>query len=84
MIPVPPAPLLSLCAWTLILLASWHLIAFVGSVARQARTLHRIPCSHCRFFTGSPYLKCSVQPAIACSEDAIHCGDYCPPPESLL
>ncbi len=40
------------------------------------RRLHQIPCSRCRFFVNSPYLKCPIHPTIALSEQAIHCRDY--------
>jgi len=40
------------------------------------RRLHQIPCSRCRFFANSPYLKCPVHPTIALSSQAIDCRDF--------
>lgn len=40
------------------------------------KTMHQIPCSKCQFFTGSYQLKCTVNPKIALTEEAIGCSDY--------
>jgi hypothetical protein len=42
--------------------------------------LHSVPCSKCQYFTDSRYLKCTVHPALACSEEAIDCRDFVPQP----
>jgi hypothetical protein len=68
--------LLMLLAWTTIVNLT---IATLGGLRRGILTLHRlhqIPCSHCRFFVNSPYLKCPIHPTIALSEQAIDCRDY--------
>jgi hypothetical protein len=52
-----------------------YLQGFLRGIATLQR-LHQIPCSRCRFFSSSPYLKCPVQPTIALSEQAIDCRDY--------
>ncbi|MFZ9736917.1 MAG: hypothetical protein ACO3EZ_02795 [Prochlorotrichaceae cyanobacterium] len=56
-------------------LALSYLRGFLRGIATLQR-LHQIPCSRCRFFSRSPYLKCPVQPTIALSEQAIGCRDY--------
>ncbi|WP_070415678.1 hypothetical protein [Prochlorothrix hollandica] len=80
MIPSPPAPLLSFFAWSLVLGLAWHWALGLRSLWQQSRRLHQIPCSQCRFLVNSPYLKCSVNPAAALSEQAIGCRDYEPSP----
>jgi hypothetical protein len=40
--------------------------------------LHRVPCSKCQYFTNSCYLKCTVSPHLACTEQAIDCQDFTP------
>ena len=52
-------------------------LAIHDGIARLKR-LHQIPCSRCTFFTGSYYLKCTVHPCKALSEEAIHCLEYEP------
>jgi hypothetical protein len=38
--------------------------------------LHRVPCSKCQYFTNSCYLKCTINPHLACTEQAIGCRDF--------
>jgi hypothetical protein len=40
------------------------------------KQLHQVPCHDCKYFVNSRYLKCTVNPQIACSELAIDCHDY--------
>ncbi len=42
------------------------------------KRLHQVPCHKCKYFTNSCYLKCTLNPQIACSEEAIDCRDYQP------
>ncbi|NJR69347.1 MAG: hypothetical protein HC771_12300 [Synechococcales cyanobacterium CRU_2_2] len=35
-----------------------------------------MPCSNCRYFTGDYRLKCTVNPYVALSEEAIGCRDF--------
>jgi len=44
----------------------------------RLRRLHRIPCSHCAYATGCPFLKCTVHPHWAMTELAIDCLDFEP------
>lgn len=63
-------------AWSAIALTLWTLFSGVRDGMVKVRQLHRIPCSKCQYATGSLHLKCSVQPLVAFSEDAIDCQDF--------
>lgn len=54
----------------------WTLISFVTAAIAQAQKMHQIPCTKCRFFTGDYRLKCTVNPSLANTEQAISCPDY--------
>lgn len=54
----------------------WSIARFVLDVVAQAKKMHRIPCTKCRFFTGDYRLKCTVNPSTANTEQAIGCYDY--------
>jgi hypothetical protein len=57
-------------------LCSWSLISSILDAIAQAKRMHQIPCTNCRFFTGDYRLKCTINPLIANTEQAIDCGDY--------
>ncbi len=63
-------------AFSVLGLCSWSLISCIMDVITQAKKMHQIPCSKCRFFTGDYRLKCTVNPSVANTEQAIDCGDY--------
>jgi len=42
----------------------------------QAKRMHQIPCSNCRYFSGNYILKCTIRPIEANTEEAIGCLDY--------
>jgi hypothetical protein len=71
----------SLCPLSLIILLFgffWAVsIAIRESTARLKR-LHSIPCDRCLYFTGCHYLKCTVHPCKAFTEDAVDCLDFEP------
>ena len=77
-------PICFLCAWTLTLLFAWSLWSAARDSATTTRRMHQIPCPNCQFFTGDYRLKCTVQPSVANSEDAIDCPDYQPKTNPLL
>ena len=60
--------LLFICAWSV-------LGALIDAIAR-AKRMHQIPCTQCRFFTNNYRLKCTVNPYIANTEEAIECSEY--------
>ncbi len=69
-------PLCFFLAWTFLFLLVWTLWQNIRDLTKQARQMHKIPCTHCQFFTNISYLKCTVRPDIANTEQAIHCLDY--------
>ena len=56
-------------------LFGWSLAGLVMDTVARARKMHQIPCTKCRFFTGDYRLKCTVNPSIANTEEAINCPD---------
>lgn len=68
------------------LFAAWAIVFLVGSYlwklgwhsVKISQRLHKIPCAKCRFYTSSHHLKCTVNPTVALTEDAIDCQDYQP------
>jgi hypothetical protein len=54
----------------------WSLSQNLAQAFKHVRRLHQIPCSKCIYFTDSCYLKCTVNPTVACSESAIDCRDF--------
>ena len=59
----------------LVPLSLWSMVT--DGVA-NAKRMHSIPCANCQYFTGDYRLKCTVQPHIALTEEAIDCPDYRP------
>lgn len=70
-----------LCPLSLVVLLSGLLVA-IGKATRegmgQLKRMHSIPCNHCVYFTGCHYLKCTVHPCRALTEDAVECLDFEP------
>lgn len=64
--------------WIVLLLFFTSICFAVNEGARRLRRLYQIPCSKCAFFTGNYYLKCTVHPCKALSEEALNCLDYEP------
>ena len=54
----------------------WRLLAIARIAVHHLQRLHQIPCSKCAYFTGDYRLKCTVQPTLAMSEEAINCSDF--------
>ena len=69
-------PICFFSAWLLVLLLAWNLWSAVRDTVTTSQKMHQIPCVNCQFFTGDYRLKCTVQPSIANTEEAIHCSDY--------
>jgi hypothetical protein len=63
-------------AFSILSLCSWSLISCILDVIAQAKKMHQIPCTNCRFFTGDYRLKCTINPSVANTEQAIDCTDY--------
>ena len=62
-------------AYSLLGLVGWSLVSFFLDIVATAKKMHQIPCTECRFFTGDYRLKCTVNPHIANTEEAIGCSD---------
>jgi hypothetical protein len=67
-------------AWGLTFSSLLVIQKHIGSGLGYVQRLHQVPCSKCQYFTNSNYLKCAVNPHLACSEQAIDCRDYEPLP----
>ena len=63
-------------AFSILGLCSWSVVSFCLDAIAQAKRMHQIPCTKCRFFTGDYRLKCTVNPSVANTEQAIGCCDY--------
>ncbi|WP_052050718.1 hypothetical protein [Leptolyngbya sp. KIOST-1] len=70
------AVLVPLGIWVLVLAFVLAVLLAVNDGIQRLRRLHQVPCFRCRYYTGSPYLKCPVRPTEAASEAALHCTDY--------
>ncbi|MEC4985545.1 MAG: hypothetical protein SAJ37_08135 [Oscillatoria sp. PMC 1068.18] len=70
-------PICFVCAWILVVVFSWTIISATRDTFAKAKQMHSIPCTKCQFFTNDSFLKCTVQPTIANTEQAIQCRDYC-------
>lgn len=62
--------------WSILFLFIFSAFSSTKQGIETAKTMHQIPCSQCQFFTGSYQLKCTVNPKIALTEQAIGCSDY--------
>jgi hypothetical protein len=67
-----------LIAWSIAFGSCWTIYQNCKAGFIHVKKLHQVPCHKCQYFTNSCYLKCTVNPQIACSEDAIDCRDYQP------
>ena len=67
-------------AWGMVFGACWIITRHWKTGYIHIQRLHQVPCHNCKYFTNSCYLKCTVNPHLACSEDAIDCRDYQPQP----
>jgi hypothetical protein len=69
-------PVCLVCAWIFVAMLFLTLKNAVSAVADRAKQMHQIPCTNCQFFNNDYRLKCSVNPHIANTENAIDCCDY--------
>jgi hypothetical protein len=61
---------------TVIVMILIDFLAWASKGVQDIKTLHEIPCSRCRYFTGEYHLKCPVNPYAALTEAAIDCLDF--------
>lgn len=69
-------PICFVLAWSIVAMGIWQVIATARDSVQRAKTMHRIPCSDCAFFTNQAVLKCPLHPTTALSEEAIGCMDF--------
>ncbi|MDJ0729204.1 MAG: hypothetical protein QNJ33_04350 [Crocosphaera sp.] len=69
-------PLCLITAWVFMLMLASSVIGMLIDVIKRAKKMHKIPCSHCQYFTNDYRLKCPVNPFQANTEAAINCKDY--------
>jgi uncharacterized protein YpmS len=69
-------PICFVIAWTVIILVFVSLWTATKYTVKTAQKMHKIPCHNCQFFTKNYRLKCTVNPYIANTEEAIGCKDY--------
>lgn len=69
-------PICFVIAWTIIILVCLNLWTATKDTIKTAQKMHKIPCHNCQFFTNNYRLKCTVNPYIANTEEAINCKDY--------
>jgi hypothetical protein len=71
-------PVCFIFAWLFLLTLASSVYSACNNTALKAKQMHKIPCANCQFFTNDYRLKCTIQPIIALTEQAIDCRDYCP------
>lgn len=54
----------------------WRSLKITKQAVDHLKRLHQVPCSNCAYFTGDYRLKCTVNPIVAMSEEAIGCRDF--------
>ena len=69
-------PICFVIAWSVVALGLWQVVVASRDGFQRARTMHRIPCADCGFFTNQAVLKCPLHPSQAMSEEAIDCPDF--------
>ncbi len=69
-------PICFVCAWAIVIALLWGVRSATAATLARARTMHRIPCANCAFFTNDRHLKCPVRPTVALTEQAIGCRDF--------
>jgi hypothetical protein len=70
-------PICFISAWLFLLTLGSSIYSACNDTAARAKQMHKIPCTNCQFFTNDYRLKCTIQPTIALTEQAIDCRDYC-------
>ena len=77
-------PICFICAWALVILVGWSMWTAARDSVKTAQQMHQIPCSGCQYFTDNYRLKCTVNPSMANTEEAIECRDYQPKTNPML
>jgi hypothetical protein len=69
-------PIFFVSAWVLLFLLGWTLVRGIADLITRSKKMHAIPCTNCKFFTNDYRLKCTVQPRLANTEQAVSCPDF--------
>ncbi|MEA5470851.1 hypothetical protein [Spirulina sp. 06S082] len=69
-------PICFVLAWGLTIAAFLGVFSAVREAIVKSQKMHAIPCTNCRFFTNDHRLKCTIQPFIANTEQAIQCPEF--------
>ncbi|WP_204106139.1 MULTISPECIES: hypothetical protein [Spirulina sp. CCY15215] len=69
-------PVCFVLAWGLTIAALLGIFNAIRDAMARSQQMHAIPCVNCRFFTNDHRLKCTIQPFIANTEEAIQCRDF--------
>lgn len=69
-------PVCFVLAWGLAIATLWTIVSSIRDTVARGQKMHQIPCSGCQFFTNDYRLKCTVQPHLASTEEAIDCNDF--------
>lgn len=77
-------PICFVCAWALVILLGWSMWTAARDSVKTAQQMHQIPCTGCQYFTDDYRLKCTVNPTMANTEEAIECMDYQPKTNPML
>ena len=76
LLPIMLPIVLRVCAWSFTGLCAYSLVKSAVQTFQVASRMHQVPCSQCQYFTHDYFLKCTVHPHRALSEDAIGCRDF--------
>ncbi|MEM9538914.1 MAG: hypothetical protein AAGA60_05300 [Cyanobacteria bacterium P01_E01_bin.42] len=69
-------PVCFIVAWGMTIAAILDIFSAIRDAIARGRQMHAIPCANCCFFTNNHRLKCTIQPSIANTEEAIQCRDF--------
>lgn len=76
LLPIMLPIVLRVLAWSLTGFCVYSLCQSAIQTFQVASRMHQVPCSQCQYFTQDYFLKCTVHPHRALSEDAIGCRDF--------
>jgi hypothetical protein len=79
----PESALCPLVFLVLILGFVWAVLLALRDAVAQLKRLHKMPCDRCIYYTGCQFLKCTVHPSTALTEDAVDCLDFASTPYGI-
>lgn len=69
-------PLYFFTAWIVLILLGFNVVTTLIDIWQRSKKMHEIPCSNCQYFTNDHRLKCTVQPNLATTDEAVNCPDF--------